>query len=126
MEINNFNIISGHARLDSEHAQIFVITDKLLDKNLSRDQRIAACESLLRYINEHCRYEESLMNEYQYPDKDAHFEDHRKLQDLFLNKLGSFIKIGGIASTDIREAFYSHILQIDMPFINFIMGVDNK
>lgn len=117
---NSNDIITGNAQLDFEHAQIFSTLNRLQDSMLSQAIRISACEKLLHYISEHCRDEETLMKQYNFPDIEIHLESHRDLQDNFIKRLSTFIKSGGIVGEEIRTIFYNHILNVDLPMIAYI------
>lgn len=117
---DNKDIITGNAQLDFEHIQIFATLDRLQDNNLSQAIRISMCEKLLHYISEHCRDEELLMRQYDFPDIEAHLESHRDLQDGFIKRLSIFIKSGDIVGEEIRTIFYSHIIDVDLPMIKYI------
>ena len=119
------DIITGDSRLDFEHAQIFATLDRLQVPGISQAIRIAACERLLHYISEHCADEEQLMRQYNFPDIDNHLESHRNLQEFFLKKLSVFIRHGGQVGDEIREVFYNHIINVDLPMIAYIRKEDD-
>ena len=113
-------IITGDARLDFEHAQIFATLDRLQVPGISQAVRITSCERLLHYISEHCADEEQLMRQYNFPAIEDHLESHRNLQEFFLKKLSEFIRHGGKVGDEIREIFYNHIINVDLPMIAHI------
>jgi len=121
VDLDKLNITTGDYKLDTEHAQIFSILSKLQETTLSQTTRISICEKLLYYISNHCRDEEKLMNSYEYPDMFTHIEDHHKVQDSFIRSLSPFIKTGGVnVGLEIRQIFYKHIVEYDLPMIAFI------
>lgn len=119
-------ILTGNAQLDFEHSQILLTLDRLENKNLHQAARIITCEKLLHYISEHCKDEEALMKQYNYPDIDAHINHHLALQEEFLRNIGSFIKFGGINNNTIRTIFYNHILYVDIPMLEYIKAIQDS
>jgi hemerythrin-like metal-binding protein len=120
------NIVTGDSKLDFEHAQIFATLERLQDTTLSQTIRIAICEKLLHHISDHCQDEESLMKFYNFPDIENHLEAHRVLQDNFLRNLSVFIRRGGPIGLEIKEFFYNHIVNIDLPMIDFIRSQQDR
>lgn len=114
------SITTGDSELDFEHAQIFATLERLQDSSLSQAIRIAACEKLLHYISDHCQDEEVLMKFYKFPDIENHLQAHRDLQDNFLKNLSNFIRKGGSIGLEIKTIFYNHIVNVDLPMIEFI------
>ena len=125
-DLKDLDIITGHPQLDFEHAQIIHSLNQLHDSTLSQSMRIVMCENLLHYISDHCKDEESLMELYEYPLLQEHIEAHAAIQEGFLKNIGAFIMFGASAGDRIHIIFYNHIINVDIPFINYMKEQDLK
>jgi len=120
MIFNKQDILLGDARIDLEHQQIFSVLEKLQEPMLSKASRIAMCEKLLHYVNEHIKDEENMMTLYYVPDMKEHITAHQGLQESFIKSLGLFIKTGGSAGSYIQEVFVNHITTYDVSMVEHI------
>jgi len=117
---NNKNILVGDPRLDLEHQQILSTLERLQEPIVSKTLRIATCEKLLHYINQHVVDEEAIMRLYNVPNMEEHFQEHINLQEHFISLLGTFIKNGGSINYKVKEAFIHHIEIYDINMIGHI------
>ena len=117
---NNPNIITGDVKLDTEHIQIFDTIEMLQVTDLPQYKRIAICENLLHYISKHCKEEELFMEFNEYPAASVHKESHTILQNEFLKHLSFFIRHGGEHGEAIKDLFYGHVINVDLPMISYI------
>ncbi|HWT73391.1 MAG TPA: bacteriohemerythrin [Mobilitalea sp.] len=80
---DNFSV--HHPELDKQHKVLISIVDdltKAIDDNNSRESTVLDIAIRLdEYIQEHFRYEEALMKQYSYPDKEIHISQHELIND---------------------------------------------
>ena len=120
MIFNKQDILLGDARIDLEHQQILSTLERLQEPIVSKTLRIATCEKLLHYINQHIKDEENMMTLYYVPDMKEHITAHQGLQESFIKSLGLFIKTGGSAGSYIQEVFVNHITTYDVSMVEHI------
>lgn len=75
---------SGHAVIDQQHENLFLLANNLLDKAALRHQQAqayeTAYEALLNHIAAHFEYEETILREFGY----VHLAQHAQLHQLLL------------------------------------------
>lgn len=70
--------------IDQQHKKLIAILnalDESLIRGTSRAIMKKTMSELFRYTETHFSSEEKLMNEYEYPEKEKHFQKHRELLD---------------------------------------------
>jgi hemerythrin len=71
----------GLPEIDGQHQELFSRMDRMLtaiQRGQSNDEVVRLLEYLSRYAVEHFAAEERLMEEKQYPDREAHRAEHRR------------------------------------------------
>ncbi|MCG8452297.1 MAG: bacteriohemerythrin [Spirochaetales bacterium] len=114
----------GVKAIDEEHRKLFEITSEFVravKSNLSPSHLSRIFDRLISYTAEHFENEEALHSQYNYPQKEAHKEEHRRLSEkvLRLNKERNYV-----FSTEVEGFLFSwlknHILESDQKFANFL------
>ncbi|WP_429011899.1 diguanylate cyclase domain-containing protein [Aeromonas veronii] len=111
----------GHPRIDAEHRQLFVLTNRLLEQ--MKDQHedpapfLESLESLFDMARHHFAFEEQMLAEIDYRELVSHRQDHQRL----LNKAGQLLhaaKAGTLGNDEllnfiIQELVVGHMSQAD-------------
>ena len=107
-------IAVGVDAIDHQHRELFNRTNRLLEtcKNgQSQEEVVSAIDFLQEYVDEHLRDEERLQIQSDYPDYEAHKEQHR----IFLEKVGN-IK----TDIDTRGATLVNIMKTTNLFVDWL------
>ncbi len=99
----------GIALIDSQHQELIERANQIADGVAKRDQSEAIQEmlgGLILFACEHFAFEERLMVEHGFPDKESHIEEHRRL----LQQLNNLIKADLRAPRHSKEALVSAFL----------------
>lgn len=83
---DNYSV--GVKKLDDQHFKLVEIFNKLIDeRDLSVYSEVLhdSIYELMKYVEEHLKYEESLLRNYQYPDLENHVKGH----EAFIEKLSN-------------------------------------
>ena len=119
----------GIQKLDDQHKKFFSITNLLFDSMQGAQNREvidSVLKELQQYVVYHFKAEESLMKMYNYPDMNAHKQEH----DAAIHRVNKFV-LGyerGMQTIDIEllkflsEWIQSHILQADRKYIPYVQG----
>ena len=122
----DLNIIVGHDWLDEEHERLARLILALQDSILAGQDREsiaqAACD-LVEFTREHFRAEERLMDCANYPETEAHREDHSALlRHLTLQLVALTLDSQPPAESDLqffRDWFIGHTETFDWPLAEF-------
>lgn len=72
----------GYGLIDSQHKELFVRYNSLLDackEGKGRDSITPVLEFMVEYVTKHFDEEERFMEKYDFPEKNQHIEEHREL-----------------------------------------------
>ena len=112
----------GVARLDAQHKGLIALINQLGEEGTDTDMEYILVE-LERYVREHFRDEEQLMETAGYPELSAHKEEHQAFED-WLHSVKAAYGSGGEArfyiaddvNKYLRDWLANHILIIDMEY----------
>ena len=119
----------GIQKIDEQHKKFFSITNLLFDSMRGaqdRDVVGSVLKELQQYVVYHFKAEESLMKMYNYPNMNAHKQEHDGAIHI-VNKLVLDYE-RGIHTVDIEllkflsDWIQSHILQVDRKYIPYVRG----
>lgn len=118
----------GVAAIDEQHREIAVRLNRVIDhvvEGAPCETLIALFDDLLAYVAEHFAYEESLMNQYGYPDTAAHVSEHR----LLLQQLDNIVRRDpcNLFNASLAPAFLidwveRHALEEDMRLSRYLIA----
>jgi len=119
----NDNFSVKHEDIDEQHKKLISIINEVAYLVNEGDTDFANFLELVNhldgYIQEHFKYEESLMDKYSYPDKEAHINQHNDLR----------IKMESMNIFDINKPtdFYKDLLTYLVNWIStHVMQTDKK
>jgi len=119
----------GIQKIDEQHKKFFSITNLLFDSMRgAQDREVigSVLKELQQYVVYHFKAEESLMKMYNYPNMNAHKQEHDGAIHI-VNKLVLDYE-RGIQTVDIEllkflsDWIQSHILQVDRKYIPYVRG----
>ena len=119
----------GIQKIDEQHKKFFSITNLLFDSMRGaqdRDVVGSVLKELQQYVVYHFKAEESLMKMYNYPNMNAHKQEHDGAIHT-VNKLVLDYE-RGVQTVDIEllkflsDWIQSHILQVDRKYIPYVRG----
>lgn len=118
---------SGNKRIDSEHQQLVVFANELLNEfpgNAAHQNMGAVIEGLLTLCGDHFSYEEQVLAEMGYPDWRKHADLHqelitkaRRLTEAYRNQDTDGLAVVSFIITDV---ILGHLLQADVQFFSYI------
>ena len=110
---------TGIERFDQEHQELVASVNRLYEAirgKTTQDELPAIIEELTNYTLSHFAHEEELMAEYQYPNFEAHLQEHLALRD----RIAEFQKgaedphqMALQLFTFLREWLLHHIVEVD-------------
>ena len=118
---------TGNEQIDSEHKQLFQLTEKLINADFSdRGAKIhTAVNFLTDYVLKHFGHEEGLMAECTYPKTAEHKQEHIDLQEI-VGKLkerianeGETIKLSRAVNDSIVSWLTGHIMGSDKALADY-------
>lgn len=115
----------GHPQLDAEHQVLMALINRL--QGLGGEVPSAVTEALgdlVRYVEEHFRHEEALLDQAAYPG----LEGHRRLHLRFRLQLASFLERCGDAPEAVLEELRTflaawwrhHVLEEDLRYRSYL------
>ncbi|XPV75043.1 MAG: bacteriohemerythrin [Desulfovibrio sp.] len=117
----------GFEEMDDDHKKLVGIVNTLNDAvadGCSDEDIEDILEELLSYTNWHFRHEERLMQEFEYPEYDAHKEEHSDLvqqaSELFKKFQNGDKSVPELLLPFLKEWLANHILGTDMKTGNFL------
>lgn len=113
----------GDTRIDGEHQRLIGLINQLYSSMLEgirpADLR-RTFEELVAYTQYHFQHEERLLEEHQYPDRDRHKEEHRRLIHRVQELDASFQQEQDALSVDVMDFLKTwltdHILRSDLSY----------
>ncbi len=72
----------GDDRVDAEHIEILLVVNQVLiafEERASRPAVSALIQALIKRAEDHFSYEEHLMSDAEYEDREAHHNEHQRL-----------------------------------------------
>jgi diguanylate cyclase (GGDEF)-like protein/hemerythrin-like metal-binding protein/PAS domain S-box-containing protein len=117
----------GEKTIDWQHKSVFVLCNSIIcaaeNGGASLDRLPEMLDKLVNEIVTHCRYEESVLSHYAYPDIDALNQKHQALfervQDLSCRFLAREAQVGEVIAS-IRQCVTQHMLTEDHEFYAFL------
>ncbi len=113
----------GVARLDAQHKVLIRIINQLEDERRTGGLIVSVFAELRRYVREHFRDEEMMMQAAGYDDLEAHKQGHRQFEE-WLTSIEMVYNSGGTSAYYIAESVHeflkdwliTHILAKDMAY----------
>ena len=109
----------GHAEIDRQHQVLIGIANRLnaaMRSGAGRPACGAILDELVNYTVNHFAFEQKLMEQHQYGDRDAHLAAHRKLIEE-VSRFKREYDAGGTISVElmgfIRDWLVNHFLKVD-------------
>lgn len=121
---------SGHPVVDSQHRQLFVLSNNLLSALLagkSKESINILIAELIAAVKEHFRDEEAIIREAGFPDSDGHEKIHERIikKALQLSKRyhDEKLELGELFSFLAYDVVAMHMLVDDREFFNYLNNV---
>uniref|UniRef100_Q47FH3 Hemerythrin HHE cation binding region n=1 Tax=Dechloromonas aromatica (strain RCB) TaxID=159087 RepID=Q47FH3_DECAR len=73
---------TGHAEIDRQHAELLIClagVKEFVGGQYAFSAGFTAIQALIGYTEDHFAFEEGLLRQWDYPDLDAHVEQHKSL-----------------------------------------------
>ena len=80
----NDSLFLSHEHLDQDHRDMAALINKLylsVNEDFGKEAAAAAARELLRFSLAHFSHEKGLMAQYDFPEMDAHLQEHKTLVD---------------------------------------------
>lgn len=110
----------GVVEIDNQHKQLIEITNRLNEAMIADRDRQALSgilNDLLAYTRTHFEYEERLMDQHRYADREQHLLEHRKLVQIVVDFQSRFdqgeVDLTGELMALLRDWLSRHILNSD-------------
>lgn len=117
---------TGDSTVDEQHQYLFKLANSLLVARRSDFSSIIM--ELYQYTRVHFKAEESIMEEFKYPDLDDHKRLHKNLISNLNNLSENFTETED-SRDDLVAVFgnwiINHILNEDLRFANFVAALEN-
>ncbi|MEV3820604.1 diguanylate cyclase domain-containing protein [Aeromonas dhakensis] len=120
----------GHPRIDAEHRQLFVLTNRLLehmkDQQEHPTQFLECMENLFDVARHHFTFEEQVLAELGYPELANHRQDHQLLLQK-ADQLMTAARAGTLGNDEllnfiIQELVVGHMSQADRRYFPLMKG----
>ena len=120
----------GHPRIDAEHRQLFVLTNRLLERMKDHEAHPAlyleSLENLFEMAHHHFTFEESLLAELDYPELETHRQDHQQLLQKAAQLMNA-ARAGTLGNDEllnfiIQELVVGHMSQADRRYFPLLKG----
>lgn len=117
----------GIQKIDQQHKLIIEYINKLITQStisVRSEQFHSILSDLIDYSNQHLKYEEKLLQIYDYPD----FEEHKKVHDIYIETVSNFTletmnKDNALVEKTLfflKNWWTDHILKDDMEYKDFM------
>ena len=123
--------VTGVLWQDFQHSQLIELfreAAQVHEKKTDKDQYRRMIDSLAMYVAHHFVLEEHYMRKYQFPDADAHTEEHqnfiRKLDAFRSDKNGCIDEDSENTLPRIGEWMLNHILGVDQELSRYILNYE--
>lgn len=124
---------SGNLLVDTQHRELFQISNELLDAIQSLRPNImifAIAERLLEKIAQHFHDEEALLESSSFPDREAHAKEHARLyekgSELAQTLLTETPVLGEVLNFLVYEVVFRHMCLTDQKFFPHIGQAQNS
>ena len=120
----------GHPRIDAEHRQLFVLTNRLLERMKDHEAHPAiyleSLENLFEMAHHHFTFEESLLAELDYAELETHRQDHQQLLQKAAQLMNA-ARAGTLGNAEllnfiIQELVVGHMSQADRRYFPLLKG----
>ncbi|WP_321149826.1 diguanylate cyclase domain-containing protein [Aeromonas jandaei] len=120
----------GHPRIDAEHRQLFVLTNRLLERMKDHEAHPAlyleSLENLFEMAHHHFTFEESLLAELDYAELETHRQDHQQLLQKAAQLMNA-ARAGTLGNDEllnfiIQELVVGHMSQADRRYFPLLKG----
>ncbi|WP_368205910.1 diguanylate cyclase [Aeromonas sp. s5] len=120
----------GHPRIDAEHRQLFVLTNRLLEHMKDHQEHPAlfleCMENLFDVARHHFTFEEQVLAELGYPEFTSHQQDHQLLLQK-ADQLMTAARAGTLGNDEllnfiIQELVVGHMSQADRRYFPLMKG----
>lgn len=120
----------GHPRIDAEHRQLFVLTNRLLERMKDNSEHPAlyleSLEGLFEMARHHFAFEEQMLAELDYAELASHQQDHQRLLHR-ASQLMTAARAGELGNDEllnfiIQELVVGHMSQADRRYFPLIKG----
>ncbi|KFN21211.1 diguanylate cyclase domain-containing protein [Aeromonas bestiarum] len=120
----------GHPRIDAEHRQLFVLTNRLLERMKDNSEHPAlyleSLEGLFEMARHHFAFEEQMLAELEYAELASHQQDHQRLLHR-ASQLMTAARAGELGNDEllnfiIQELVVGHMSQADRRYFPLMKG----
>ncbi|MDM5089114.1 diguanylate cyclase [Aeromonas bestiarum] len=120
----------GHPRIDAEHRQLFVLTNRLLERMKDNSEHPAlyleSLEGLFEMARHHFAFEEQMLAELDYAELASHQQDHQRLLHR-ASQLMTAARAGELGNDEllnfiIQELVVGHMSQADRRYFPLMKG----
>ncbi|MDM5139629.1 diguanylate cyclase [Aeromonas bestiarum] len=120
----------GHPRIDAEHRQLFVLTNRLLERMKDNSEHPAlyleSLEGLFEMARHHFAFEEQMLAELEYAELASHQQDHQRLLHR-ASQLMTAARAGALGNDEllnfiIQELVVGHMSQADRRYFPLMKG----
>ena len=115
------------ASIDGQHQNLFRLAEELYAAMASGQGKAALAkilDRLVQYTTVHFAHEERLMNQHNYPDRNAHVAEHRKLTQQVLAFQKDFESGKALMTVEVlhflRDWLSHHIAQSDQKYAPYL------
>ncbi|MHC1684747.1 MAG: diguanylate cyclase [Clostridiaceae bacterium] len=115
----------GNKLIDNQHRYLFDLANGLMELSTSSEEcgkLKNKLDTLLEYLIKHCEYEEEVLKDVDFPDKDKHFRLHKKAIAKMVKMKGKFLlgefEVTTIFLFFIEEVVMKHIINEDVKFFS--------
>ncbi|MBC8269029.1 MAG: hemerythrin family protein [Rhodospirillaceae bacterium] len=118
----------GNALIDYDHQTLVNITNELfacVDKGLSTEEISTVIKYLINYVELHFQREESLFQESDYPDGQAHMKKHREIEQVVRGISDQYAADPDAINIDdvmkfLKNWLINHIMRTDRSYVPFL------
>jgi hemerythrin-like metal-binding protein len=120
----------GHPRIDAEHRQLFVLTNRLLERMKDNSEHptlyLESLEGLFEMARHHFAFEEQMLAELDYAELASHRQDHQRLLHR-ASQLMTAARAGELGNDEllnfiIQELVVGHMSQADRRYFPLMKG----
>jgi len=122
-------LITGIQSIDDQHQWLVKATNQLHDEinkaEPDSEQIGKILEGLIEYTFNHFIVEEDMFKRFDYPQSEAHIEEHNKFTAtaaLLLTKFESGQSVNNEALDFLKAWLIHHIMKVDMAYVPFLKG----
>lgn len=121
---------TGVAELDAWHRQLVSDTNRLLELTAHRApwlQIVAASMLLTARLLDHFRFEERIMEQYEFPRRDAHTSEHRRIEAQLSELLARIREVDGsqeercMLATSFKSVLIDLMVRHDLDYCSHLL-----